>query len=87
MTTEQLRQFIDELKADRDATDAAIHNSLDNQRAAYAASVRCSSLIYSARVALREKRAHRGDSRAAAIARCQSAWDARHGVIDQSEGK
>jgi hypothetical protein len=77
MTTTELEQFIDELTAERETTDAKPGASRDERRAAYAASVRCNALIYSARVALREKRARRGDSRAAALARCQSAWDAR----------
>ena len=82
MTTAQLEQFIDELTAEREASDAKPGATREEQRAAYAASVRCNALIYSARVALREKRARRGDSRAAALARCQIAWDARHPRCD-----
>lgn len=78
MTTAQLEQFIDELRTARDAAAAKPGASREEQRAAYAASVRCNSLIYSAQVVLRKKRAHRGDSRGAAHERCQSAWDARH---------
>jgi hypothetical protein len=82
MTTAELEQFIDELTAEREATDANPGSSHDEQRAAYVASVSCNALIYSARVVLSEKRARRGDFRAVALARCKSAWDARHPRCD-----
>lgn len=81
MTTAQLKQFINELATERDSHDTNPSGTREEQFAAYTASVHCNALIYSARVALREKRAHRGDSRAAALARCQSAWDVRQGQL------